>query len=109
MADILIRGISLPEGELKYVTLWVYGDGRVYVSNNASAASSQRLQDLAVPIPEGHGRLGDLDALKTDVEGFIECMTNNGAVVDGEMLWGKLLDALENAKTIIPAEGGTEK
>lgn len=37
---------------------------------------------------------------------MIECMTKAGAVVDGEMLWGKLLDALDNAKTIVPAEGG---
>lgn len=61
-----------------------------------------------VPLPEGHGRLGDLDALKADIEGFIECMTKAGAVVDGEMLWGKLLDALANAKPIVPAEGGTD-
>lgn len=105
MADILIRGISLPEGELKYVTLWVYGDGRVYVSNSASAASSQRLQDLAVPLPEGHGELIDKQAFIADIAGFIECMTKAGVVVDGELLWGKLLDALANAKTIVPAEG----
>ena len=99
MADILIRGISLPEGELKYVTLWVYGDGRVYVSNNASAASSQRLQDLAVPLPEGHGRLGDLDALMPD---FVKARWEFFS--DGDTF----LRLLKNAPTIVPAEGGTD-
>lgn len=23
-----IRGVSLPEGELNYISLWIYGDGR---------------------------------------------------------------------------------
>lgn len=90
MADILIRGVSLPEGELKYVTLWVYGDGRVYVSNNASAAVSQRLQDLAVPLPEGHGRLGDLDALQEEFKKYHD---------------GKRLMLIDTALTIVPAEG----
>lgn len=61
-----------------------------------------------VPLPEGHGDLIDKQAFKADIDGFIECMTKVGAVVDSEMLWGKLLDALDNAKTIVPAEGGTD-
>lgn len=97
MADILIRGISLPEDELKYVSLWVYGDGRVYVINNASAACSRKLQDLAVPLPEGHGRLGDLDALMPD---FVKARWEFFS--DGDTF----LRLLKNAPTIVPAEGG---
>ena len=51
----------------------------------------------------------DKQAFIADIAGFIECMTNVGVMADGEMLWGKLLDALAKAKTIVPAEGGTEK
>lgn len=107
MPDIMIRGISLPEGELKYVTLWVYGDGRVYVSNNASAASSQRLQDLAVPLPEGHGKLIDIKDVKSGkfhIEGRAEMYSayNTG--------WNDALDAVcMNAPSIVPAEGGVEE
>lgn len=94
MADILIRGISLPEDELKYVSLWVYGDGRVYVINNASAACSRKLQDLAVPLPEGHGRLTDADAIMTNI---------------GEVPYkGSVRRVLMSAPTIVPAEGGTD-
>lgn len=106
MADILIRGMAMP----KYTTKAEFGidaDGNPLCMVYHEDGTEPDIYD-AVPLPEGHGRLCDLDALKADIEGFIECMTNSGAVVDGEMLWGKLLDALDNAKTIIPAEGGTD-
>ena len=60
-----------------------------------------------VPLPEGHGDLIDKQAFIADIAGFIKCMSNVGALVDGETLYGKLLDALANAKTVVPAEGGT--
>lgn len=104
MADILIRGMEMPKDHPVLVFIWP--DGRVFPYGLYESNEWDEVK--AIPIPEGHGRIGDLDALKADVEGFIECMTNNGAVVDGEMLWGKLLDALDNAKTIAPAEGGTD-
>lgn len=110
MADILIRGISLPEDELKYVSLWVYGDGRVYVSNNASAACSRKLQDLAVPLPEGHGDLIDRDALKKRTPMVIDYSAGwfgtDGSIrpVRGYGDW-----QIDQAPTIVPAEGGTEE
>lgn len=105
MPDIMIRGISLPEGELKYVTLWVYGDGRVYMSNNASAASSRKLQDLAVPIPEGHGKLGDLDKIVSFIDYYEGPMSRDTSPF-------KALDTVRDyicnaSNTIIPAEGGS--
>ena len=72
MADILIRGISLPEGELNYISLWIYGDGRVYVSDEAIAVSSQRLKDLAISLPEGHGGLCDRDALIKELHNLLD-------------------------------------
>ena len=59
-----------------------------------------------VPLPEGHGELIDKQAFIADIAGFIKRMSNVGVLVDGETMWGKLLDALANAKTIVPAEGG---
>lgn len=56
------------------------------------------------PLPKGHGRIGDLDAVMDDINQSIKEMTNIGIAIDGEYLWGKLNDAIDNAETIIPAE-----
>lgn len=47
-------------------------------------------------------RLIDADALMDDIYGALNQMTNIGIVVDGEWLWGKLNDALDNAPTVEP-------
>ena len=57
------------------------------------------------PLPEHHGRIGDLDAVMSDINNNINEMTNIGIAIDGEYLWGKLNDAIDNAQTIIEAEG----
>lgn len=56
------------------------------------------------PLPKGHGKLGDLDAVMGDISTSIEAMTNIGIAVDGEYLWAKLNDAIDNAQTIIAAD-----
>lgn len=58
------------------------------------------------PFPKGHGRLGDLDAVMSDISTSINAMTNIGIAVDGEYLWAKLNDAIYNAQTIIEADNG---
>ncbi len=98
MADIVIRGIEMPKSDLEYMSFWVYGDGRVYASNKG-AISSQKLQDLAVALPEGHGKLGDLDALMSD---FVKARWEFFS--DGDTF----LQLLKQAPTIVPAEGGTD-
>jgi len=108
MADIVIRGVDMPKGDLEYVSLWVYGDGRVYVSNKASTTSSQRLQDLAVLLPEGHGRLIDADALE-DMD-FESCDTDDCH----EIKWrvsgrNHIRQIIKDAPIIVPAEGGGEE
>lgn len=112
MPDILIRGISLPEGELKYVTLWVYGDGRVYVSNNASAASSQRLPDFAISLPEGHGDLIDRDAFRAEngLNAKCENCPTNTYECQRDMIHTKMefCGMLDDAPIIVPAEGGAD-
>lgn len=105
MSDILIRGMEMPEGDWEYVSLWLYGDGRVYVSNKASAAYSRRLQDLAVPLPEGHGRLIDADVLLNESCDVVE--DHSGLdYIDSCPIWGYSADMINRAPTIIPAEGG---
>ena len=52
-------------------------------------------------LPEGHGRIGDLDAVMSDISTGINEMTNIGVAVDGNYLWAKLNDAIDNAQTFI--------
>lgn len=47
-----------------------------------------------------HGRLIDADALFKDICDSINEMTKIRIAVDGEWLWAKLNDALDNAPTI---------
>lgn len=61
------------------------------------------------PLPKGHGRLGDLDAVMNDICNSINEMTKIGLAVDGEYLWGKLNDAIDNAQTIIKADTESEE
>lgn len=121
MHDILIRGMEMPktccqcdlkiydpekrwdENGIERISAWVCKITREIIWN------TQRGDNCPlVSLPEGHGDLADKQAFIADIAGFIECMTKAGVVVDGEMLYGKLLDALDNAKTIVPAEGGTD-
>ena len=103
MSDVVIRGMEMPkENEILVFDMW---HGKIYARSTANTGAKSY---EVVPLPAGHGELIDKQAFIADIDGFIECMTSVGAVVDGELLWGKLLDALANAKTIVPAEGGTK-
>lgn len=64
----------------------------------------ERMIKNGVPLPKGHGRIGDLTAVMNDINQSIEEMTNIGITVDGDYLWGKLNDAIDNTPTIIEAD-----
>lgn len=122
MADILIRGMDMPDGchhcRFSYLDKGETNDGEPCSvimcsameqgTNGAEYDGNRPFWCPLAPLPEGHGDLIDKQAFIADIAGFIECMTNVGVMADGEMLWGKLLDALANAKTIVPEEGGTD-
>ena len=113
MADILIRGMEMPKScdECRlFNESWCMALGvENWRKSYNKPPEGGRLPDCPlVPLPEGHGDLIEKQAFIADIAGFIECITNVGVMVDGEMLWGKLLDALANAKTIVPAEGGPD-
>lgn len=57
-----------------------------------------------IPLPKGHGRIGDLDSIMNDISNSINEMTNIGISIDGQYLWAKLNDAIDNAPTIIEAD-----
>lgn len=56
------------------------------------------------PLPKGHGKIADLSAVYKDICNDLNDMTRIGVAVDGDWLWAKLNDAIDNAPTIIEAE-----
>ena len=102
MADILIRGMEMPEtcGLCKLCL----DDSRI--CNGYCMFFHRRVNMMErdkncplVPLPEGHGRLIDGDALMPD---FVKARW--AFFSDGDTF----LQLLKHATTIVPAEGGGE-
>lgn len=97
MADILIRGMEIP----KYTTKAEFGidaDGNPLCMVHHRDGTEPGIYDV-VPLPEGHGRLIDADALMPD---FVKARW--AFFSDGDTF----LRLLKNAPTIVPAEGGAD-
>lgn len=91
--------IKIPESRYKLLQIQAGTDlGRIKLDEFAEAVLN------GTPLPKGHGRLIDADAMFKDICNSIESMTNIGIAVDGQYLWRKLNDALFNAPTIIAAD-----
>lgn len=105
MADIVIRGVGSPKPNEGPYIMWVYPDGKtvVYsyvVNGDEFGPDSQKvIETTAAPLSEGHGRLIDADALLLDSgEVCEECG-------DGFSIFGFSREQIENAPTIVHAEG----
>ena len=93
MADILIRGMGLPEEGEYHMTLYVCPNGDAYIDVPSFPVEEDRFK--VIPLPERHGRLIDenyLLALISDEEHF-------GCLNVSDIL---------NAPTIVPAEGDAD-
>ena len=95
MSDILIHGMEMPTNGNETI-IRIQPDGTVLDQYG------HYLTITAVSVPP-HGRTIDADAIFKDICDDINAMTAVGIAVDGQWLWDKLNDALENAPTIIPA------
>lgn len=93
MADILIRGVSMPPSCA--VCRWncnmlLSGD----LNGFAEGAYTRHEACPLIALPEGHGRLVDADALEADTEW--------DAYDDGFISYSQM--AINNAATIVPAD-----
>ena len=97
MADILIRGMEMPKtcGDCPLSALRM--DCKLTGRDISRDWMKRKIPDWCplVPIPEGHGRLGDLDAL------LEKGMKLSWSV----QKWVQEVDIV-TAPTIVPAEGG---
>ena len=124
MADILIRGMEMPkENDILVFDVW---HGTVYARSTANIGT--RSYEV-IPISEGHGELIDRNRKRLDfvpdyksvrngIKHIVKETKRDGRAIAGisiELLEQTLvaLDELrsvrryfENAKTIVPAEGG---
>ncbi len=118
--SILIKGMEMPKHDDEYVIFTVYGDGGVvYGPLNRPHV---RYKDRAVPVPP-HGRLIDADAfIKQKTEQICENCDRRRGMKDGKLTKrfvyaigdapcracgiGDMLDYVDDAPIVIPAEEG---
>lgn len=99
--NVLIKGLEIPgEGAIRVVIQKHCGIAVAYTGRDPYQMAHE-----VVELPEKHGRLVDADAFMADICRSINEMTKIGIMVDGDYLWCKLEDALENAPTIVESEG----
>ena len=115
MADILIRGMEMPKScdECRlFNESWCMALGvENWRKSYNKPPEGGRLPDCPlVPLPEGHGKIGDLDAL---FDKMYHLSDNEGAykdsrVDDALILRDSACILIEDAPTIVPAEGGPD-
>ena len=93
MADIIIKGMEMPE---TMIAVFISHDGKVFPVNRAYRGEDWEYVK-AIQLP-AHGRLIDADALAETVMQAIGTRGSEEFV----------LDLIEEAETIVPAEGGGE-
>ena len=109
MAEILIKGIEMPKD--KPLNLSIYPNGEVVlfciqgrdVYDNECNYGDYKHKKIAVELPEPHGRLGDLDKTRKQIEDSIETVAKSKGFVDGGDLWEIVNKCFDEAPTILEA------
>lgn len=105
MADVLIRGMAMPEfcDECGCKRRTQRGACCGILGKPLKTSRNYKRDDDCplLPLPENHGRLGDLNAMYRQLHNLY-----HGAISDSELYVYEVLDMISNAPTIVPAEGG---
>lgn len=110
MADLVIRGMEMPkEGE----KILIAADGSVW-ANAWPTRGYMRMENVcAVPLPEGHGRLGDLTEIEKKLQKTLDEMGDRWLSSPSMMAQRVAIVAdlkkVKEEPTFIPAEGGGAK
>lgn len=116
MADLVIRGMEMPTD----ASLWILirPDGTVH-KLKVGGKHGEPQQGVAVPLPEGHGRLIDADELaedlQLDVENYQRALDDLNIVgIERERIQfdkdckQNCMWYLSKCPTIVPTEGGAD-
>lgn len=117
MADVIIRGMEMP------ATCWncklkVGFSACGLVTDHKDGGFFYRVHEgnsrpdwcPILPLPEGHGRLGDLDKINASLGAMMEIEDNhNDAPYSWSHAYTEMQSILDDATTIVPAEGGGEE
>ena len=98
--SIFLRGLNMPHEVPLSVT--IHPDGFVTWGFFSQA------ENVAVQIPEKHGRLGDLDAIAAKLQEEAARHTIIGDLNRMTLGVGEVIERIKEAPTIIPAEGGED-
>lgn len=118
MADILIRGMEMPTEEEISKFIIIRYDGEVWIGESDNLVEGGFVACYptnpmrAVPLPEGHGKLVDLDALINKLQTLLdkrEKDTTFSGNREAGVTWDDAIDCIKAAPIIIPAEGGGAK
>ena len=108
MADLVIRGLGIPKE--RSLLLCIKTDGTVYNIKPGGIGTAHAV-GTAVHLPEGHGRLGDLDALINELQNLFD-KREKDAIFSGDrtvgVTWDDAIHHIIAAPTIVPAEGGAD-
>lgn len=110
MTDILIRGMEMPKSCIDCpIMVDRYDTDACALQSEEANEAFESWEDMRrtcplLPLPEGHGRLGDLDSLRKE---FPEPENWKDFAQAVQHITG-ILATIDNAPTIIPAEGGGE-
>lgn len=124
MADILIRGMEMPKTcsdcpgfvwDVNAVSsspiLAAQNNGTMVCVFTREEIWNTKRGDLCplVPLPEGHGRLGDLDALSKEFEhlAFLD-WNQKAAPYSWAYAYSEAQAAVDDSPTIVPAEKGRD-
>ena len=101
MADILIRDVEMPRD----ASLWllIRPDGKVH-KLKVGGKYGEPQQGVAVPLPKGHGRLIDADALIQKMDKMAESERNKVVTTTWANAFVEIAEIVWNASTVIESE-----
>ena len=112
MADILIRGMEMPTNvfDCPLNSFGICNLAQDETHCDCIGDSRPEWCPIA-PLPEGHGRLGDLDALINELHNLLDKREKDAAFSGDRgpsVTWNDAICSIFAAPIIVPAEGGTE-
>lgn len=109
MADLIIRGMEMPTNCCDCsLTYYEPGEGSCCIFTDVPCLNIGRQNNCPiVPLPAGHGRLGDLDKLEdVFIRYYLEQERSNNLVFAAVEIKQHFADMIGDWPVIIEAEGG---